>query len=985
MRPHSLEITAFGAFAGTVRVDFDDLASSGLFLLHGETGAGKSTLLDALGFALYGRVPGDRGAVRRLRSDHAGATERTRVRLEVTIGGRRLRITRTPEQSRPKLRGDGLTTEPAKVLLEERTESGWEAVSTRVGEADQEITDRLGMTADQFFQVILLPQGEFARFLRAPSDERVVLLERLFGTDRFRGVEQWLADQRRATGQAVELHREAIAQRIALIAQIAEIEPPDGPPDPVWAGDLVATAEAAVDVAIRTVAERGEELEAARAAAEATNSLAQRQARRVEADRKRAELAAAEPRVAALVAELEAAGAAAEVAPLLTALGVAERVLAEAEQADAAARIRAAAAGADAGDGPRELRAAARECERRSGRLADLHAVEADAVREEQTAAAARATAADLAANLAAAETAAPALTEKRAKLVRDRDAARNAAIELPAAQRVADGLADAAATAAELARESLLEADLRNRHLAAREAAQSKVDEHLRLRKDRIDGMVAELAARLTDGAPCPVCGSLDHPDKPTLAPGRVTREQEDAAGSAAEQARAAAEQVGTELAAVSARVEAARARLGALAGASADELAARAAQADRRRDELAVRANTAELLDTALATIDADIAALAQVRVQAEEALAAAEREAAAAAERAAKHRATLAERLDGAPDLATALAQAAEAAAALTAAATAREALERASTARADAHRAAFVAAGAAGFADLDAAAAAARDAAWRAHHAEVVRAHRTAVDGLAALVADPDLDVPTMPPADLAAAADAVERATAAHQNAVLALANARNRVKHLANLVPALTEDLAALPRVTAEAERIKALAELVAGQGANTRRMTLSAFVLAARLEEVAAAASERLLRMTQGRYSLVHTDAGRDGRRRAGLGLLARDSWTGVDRDTATLSGGETFLASLALALGLADVVCAEAGGARLESLFVDEGFGSLDSDTLDEVMDVLDGLREGGRIVGVVSHVAELRQRIPAQLHVRKRETGSDLVVVA
>ncbi len=160
--------------------------------------------------------------------------------------------------------------------------------------------------------------------------------------------------------------------------------------------------------------------------------------------------------------------------------------------------------------------------------------------------------------------------------------------------------------------------------------------------------------------------------------------------------------------------------------------------------------------------------------------------------------------------------------------------------------------------------------------------------------------------------------------------------------------------------------------------------MTLSAFVLAARLEEVAAAASERLIKMSQGRYSLVHTDAGR-GNRRVGLGLLARDSWTGHDRDTATLSGGETFLASLALALGLADVVSAEAGGARLEALFVDEGFGSLDADTLDEVMDVIDGLREGGRVVGLVSHVAELRQRIPAQLHVRKTPTGSDVSVVA
>ena len=192
MRPHSLEVTAFGAFAGTVRVDFDELAAGGLFLLHGETGAGKTTLLDAVGFALYGRVPGERGAAKRLRSDHAAATERTSVCLEATISGRRLRITRTPEQARAKKRGTGTTTEQASVLLEQWDGAAWVPLSTRVGEADQEILDRVGMSAEQFHQVILLPQGEFAKFLRAPSEQRADLLERLFGTERFRDVEAWL-------------------------------------------------------------------------------------------------------------------------------------------------------------------------------------------------------------------------------------------------------------------------------------------------------------------------------------------------------------------------------------------------------------------------------------------------------------------------------------------------------------------------------------------------------------------------------------------------------------------------------------------------------------------------------------------------------------------------------------------------------------------------------------------------------------------------
>jgi exonuclease SbcC len=218
MRPHRLRVTAFGAFGGTVEVSFEDLACSGLFLLHGETGAGKTTLLDAIGFALYGRVPGERGKARRLRSDHAAPGTPTEVQLEATLGGRRMRITRKPEQERAKLRGAGTTTEQARVLLEEQAGGSWRAVSTRVGEADAEIADLMGMSADQFFQVVLLPQGEFARFLHADAGDRAKLLQRLFGTDRFHAVEEWLARRRKATADEV---REAEAGISGLLARVA--------------------------------------------------------------------------------------------------------------------------------------------------------------------------------------------------------------------------------------------------------------------------------------------------------------------------------------------------------------------------------------------------------------------------------------------------------------------------------------------------------------------------------------------------------------------------------------------------------------------------------------------------------------------------------------------------------------------------------------------------------------------------------------------
>ncbi|MBV9379189.1 MAG: AAA family ATPase, partial [Streptosporangiaceae bacterium] len=230
MRPHRLEVTAFGAFAATSAVRFDDL--EGLFLLHGETGAGKTTLLDAIAFALYGRVPGERGKTRRLRSDHAPAGRRTEVRLEATVGGRRLRITRSPEQERPRKSGEGMTTERARVLLEECLGDGtWQTKSTRAGEADAEIADLMGMSAEQFFQVVLLPQGQFAQFLHSDAEARARLLQRLFGTDRFRAVEDWLAERRRSTAAEVAAAEEGVDVLTAQVAQAAGVPVPDGPPE----------------------------------------------------------------------------------------------------------------------------------------------------------------------------------------------------------------------------------------------------------------------------------------------------------------------------------------------------------------------------------------------------------------------------------------------------------------------------------------------------------------------------------------------------------------------------------------------------------------------------------------------------------------------------------------------------------------------------------------------------------------------------------
>ena len=1007
MRPHRLRVTAFGAFGGTVEVSFDDLASSGLFLLHGETGAGKTTLLDAIGFALYGRVPGERGKARRLRSDHAAPGTATEVQLEATIGGRRMRITRKPEQERLKRRGIGTTTEQAKVLLEEVTGGSWHAVSTRMGEADMEIADLMGMSADQFFQVVLLPQGEFAKFLHADAGDRAKLLQRLFGTDRFHAVEEWLARRRKSTADQVRDAELGISELLARLAQAAGLpgpgdDPPDAsaqippvqtPPDAQWAARLAQAATAEAAACRDQVAAYRQDLDRTLDRQREAGRLADLQRRRADALRTRDNLAAAEVGLAERRTELAAAARAADITHALAEAERTGRVLTQACAAEEQAKAKASDQADAAPAAPAaELRAAGQEYVAKLGRLEALRSLSRQAADEDEAAASASQAAAALAAQIDRAGREASTRREQRPELSRERDQAHEAGQKLGSVRAEADRYRRAADDASVLAQARADAIRQEEAYISAKLEYVELFEEASRLRRARIDGMRAELAATLVDGAPCPVCGSLDHPELCELRGERVTRDQEEAADAAAAQASERAEMAGAKLAAADVLVNDLSGRLADAGFAVATDLAS--LQAEARRLEVAadtLAAEAAELtaaaarhgdLQGALEVLDQSVAATEKRLAELTEQRESARRQAAEAGHRAARHRESLLAQLGGRPDLDTALSAARQAADALIAAADAADATARAEQDAKRAQADAVQAAAEAGFADLDAVRRARRDAAWRTATDQAIREHEASARAVDDLLADPDLDVPLDPPADLAGAQVAVEAARKAHDDAVAAYDRAQHKAEQLTDLVPQFTARLDELRPLATKAAEARRLADLAAGLGSNTLRMTLSSFVLAARLEEVAAAASERLVKMTSGRYSLVHTDA-RRGAGRSGLGLLACDSWTGVDRDTSTLSGGETFLASLALALGLADVVTAEAGGTRIEALFVDEGFGSLDEDTLEEVMTVLDGLREGGRMVGIVSHVAELRQRIPAQVRVRKGQAGSQLTV--
>ncbi|NAS21792.1 AAA family ATPase [Herbidospora sp. NEAU-GS84] len=1266
MRLHRLTISAFGSFPGTEEVDFDRLGAAGLFLIHGPTGAGKTTILDAVCCALFGVVPGQRNDARSLRCDHAPPGKGPQVVLETTIRGRTLRITRSPAWARPKLRGQGTTQEQAKVIVQELRDGDWAPVTTRIDEAGDFVGGLLGMNADQFGQVVMLPQGEFAKFLRSSGDDRRRLLERLFSVRVFTDMEKWLADHRRETGRIADQLAEEVrarADRMRGAAGAGLLAHAGDPDDPLeWSSALLAAASAAAASAEAAVSD--EALRQARDRLAEGRDLADRQRRHTAARIRHDELEARADERADLETILAEAASAARVVPLLDQLRSREQTASA-----ASAAFETATSGLAETDHRRAERSRRDELVRLEEALADearLHGVireqehlndeiatlekglreTADRLEaataelseaEERRAAAAVAEAAlpgaeaarDRAADLleavrrrdtitadlsdaVAARAAAghpglaePELTalerDRRDELARldaldgeesrltalradreaaETEAARLAGVEAELADRLTTLpglLAEAAARLATcreqaaalpaarsrlVAAEERLEAVIRRDELAAElagaedarriavDAAQAAVDRLHEIRQARIDGMAAELAARLAEGDPCAVCGSPDHPAPAEPLSEMATADDEEAAQAEADAAQSAREAAESTVAALDGRHERAADTADGLSQAEAEQareeartdlaaLEAAAAREPAHRDEvtrletalgdvreaeaetaLALRelqtrqqtsraeeerievrlsaaldpgetvssrrtrltaeaaaigaALVAEARTTALTGLLADArhqvaamtrgtglefpdlggagtagsdgggaglsvdakrlppdpavwpdvpaahALLARARQAVEELtgvldgrLAARQavehltrevgdlkvREGAdtkmlmetrAARGRFAYEESELRARLDRLRGDDASIHDRVERLRAETEAhrhaAEVSEALQEARRELAAAADAALAAAVEAGFTGLDDLAAARRTP---AEIDEMGRRLRELGDELAAVVrtlADPELKAAAaQPPPDLPALQQAHDEADAARSVQVSARDSAVARLAQLTALAAELAEAQARRAPAERRHRLARRMAELANGTSSDNQwDMPLSSYVLGERLRQVADAANERLTHMSDGRYLLqydVKKTAGHRGRSGGGLGLRVLDAWTGVDRDPATLSGGESFITSLALALGLADVVAAEAGGAEIGTLFVDEGFGTLDEETLDDVLDILDSLREGGRAVGVVSHVAELRVRIPAQLRVHKGRAGSTL----
>lgn len=1041
MRLHRLTMTGIGPYAGTETIDFERFAESGRFLLTGPTGAGKSTIIDAIVFALYGAVADTAGSSKqRLRSTLVDPTTPSEVELVFSTSAGTYRIRRTPEYERPKRRGTGLTKEKASVRLWRLSGPDGESQGeplTRFDEVGHEMQRVVGLSRDQFTQTVVLPQGRFAQFLRASSAERHELLRDVFGTAVFDRLQEELRERGRALKRETDAARQTLRSRAEVLAPLLPEEPQDPQHGASAAEELISLVEAAVPdadaisaigQAAVTQAEVGlaplvATLEAARSErasaaseVEAAVSLQDRLSRRARLIAERNELETSAQSDAADAERLERARRASTVTGTLTALRRSEQASRSAETV-ARESLAAAAEREPDDEGFLSLLHSAGEVlsqageQRPDGARSSIETASAALARtadEARSSAGALRPLADLEGGLGAR---ADALERNREELATRTEAAassRDALEARPAEQTALEARLQAARTAAagldglRLARTAAEERLARAREAVAleqslalavatvehaRDAASAAAAAVAERRGAWIAATAASIVGELEDGAPCPVCGSTEHPAPASPEPGAVTRKQVEAAEKSQRAADDDLAAAASEHTRITRELETARAAVGE---ASVEELETGLAQATERLTASAAAAAEEPALAAELEGFTARTAELREALDAESTDLAAARSRAQAAGQQLetdrARCEAARGEHTDVAGRMNALAARAGQDDAAASALDRVLAAWATAGAAAEDLRTALTVA----GFETPEEASAASlppADLRRLEESVASVRARRERVEhgltrdeSLASLTGEEVADVDGA----RARLAEADARQTAA----VETLERARAARARLADAARGVGAAARALEGVVAGAAALAQVVEAVTGQ--NPESTPLATWVLLERFNDVLVFANNRLAQMSSGRYELIRVDdeSGSAGRRDKGLGLGVIDRFSGDGtgvRDPRTLSGGETFYVSLALALALADVVSAEAGGVQMETLFVDEGFGSLDPDTLHMVLGELSRLQEGGRTVGIVSHVEELRQQVLDRIEVTKTGHGSTLRVVA
>ncbi|TYO95104.1 AAA family ATPase [Desulfallas thermosapovorans] len=1015
MKPLRLIMCAFGPYAGVQEIDFTELGDRSFFLIHGPTGAGKTTILDAMCFALYGDTSGAQREGKQMRSDHANPDTVTEVTFDFAIGSGVYRVRRRPEQERPKKHGPGTTTMRPDATLWKRTgldtaggaegsvlASGWVKVRAAV-------ENLLGFKSSQFRQVVLLPQGEFRKLLVADSKERQVIMETLFHIELYRLIEERLKESATKLKKKVEGVQE---QRKWVLQQAAA----EGPDELYrrWQDHRLE-----LKAAVEKVAACRAEVERAR-----EQLVAGQKARELLDEQKRALAEVAEleqkiPRVKAAREELANARQAAGLLDAESTLQARRRESAAAEKNLASrraelqrarqAREKAMQNWAVEKSREHQREAAVREVNRLddlTGKVDSLARAREDVATAQRRAKALQ----DKYNKARASLTALQATMEEKTKL-RD-DAANQAALShgLEVACREAEQIS-AKRKNLELLRRQLeplrkrMDQVLRKCRQADNDYARAK-EELSALQETWYKGQASILASGLIAGRPCPVCGSAVHP-APAKSAGQVPSEEDIKARQQQlnkledyrDKVKTETNRYVAEIATMESKIKDLETELGERACIDPAALEAAVEQAKQMWSRSLKAREAADSLSRALEMLKNEEKnvhkQLEALEGEVREAVATLKSARAVVQEREstipeelrdlqALHKARRAA-LGRRDELVAALEQARQAAEiagqglvkAETAVTEAQSAWQAARDRAAEAEEIFAVRLKAAGFSEITG-----YDRAKRTPE-QMQRLEKTINDFAAALKAARDRRDRAVERAaglaepDLEKIAGILAAAEKKRDEALQQVTRLRSLVKQEYDWI----KTVSALDNEIKELEQRYALWGRLAevANGKNKYGLTFQRFVLGALLDDVTVAATGRLKVMSRGRYHLQRTLDRSRSNAAGGLDLEVFDTYTGVARGVATLSGGETFLASLSLALGLADVVQSYAGGMHLDTILVDEGFGTLDPESLDLAMRALMDLQQGGRLVGIISHVPELKEIIDARLEIKTTKKGS------
>ena len=930
MRPLKLTLSAFGPYAAETVLELAKLGRGGLYLVTGDTGAGKTTLFDAITYALYDHSSGGVREGAMLRCKYADPKTPTFVELEFEVNGQRYTVRRNPEYQRPKNRGEGMTTEKADATL---TYSDGRPPVTKAKDVTAAVQEIIGLDYSQFCQIAMIAQGQFTKLLNASTEERSRIFRKLFRTQRYARLQDRLQEE------ASRLNQQRTAQNAKLDSLLSGVQYAPDDPDAAALAALSAQTEPETTLALLDA------LLTRQTAAQETAAAALKQT---------------ETELDGLQQQL---GAARQAAQLAAQLMEKQAALAAALPALEAARAESARHAGDAA----QLDALAGQVTQAKAALSAYDALDALCREQKQTADAAQLARAQAAKKRAQLETLAAQLTADEQALAA-LEAAPTQKLALETQEKELAQRGEALATLqSRLAACQKLAQKARRAQEAYRTAAEAKAQAHARrdaLDKAFLDAQAGVLARELTEGAPCPVCGSTHHPAKAQLPRTAPTQAQVDAAKQEADTADALAQTASTAAQSANAAADEARCSLRR----DAESLLPQRFTAPDGPVQLTFALMTTVLAEEADALHTAQAGCAAALR-QAEADCA---RRTALEADRQARTRQR--------PALEQAASDADRTAAAQSARA---DALERQIT---DQRAALPCPQRTEAQAALDALEAKRRTFRTGMEQAEAAlrRAQQThaaakaAVDALLAQQAAAAKAVPEQPLEVLQARQAELSAARTALREQAQQLA-----AQLLPNRTAAENYRAAAAARAALEQrwQWVSALAATAGGTLTSKQKIRLEAYIQMNYLDRILRHANTRLMQMTAGQYELERIGA-ENQRSQSGLDLGVIDHYNGTRRSVKTLSGGESFKASLALALGLSDEVQSAAGGIRLDTLFLDEGFGSLDEDSLEQAIRVLAGLTEGDRLVGIISHVGALKDRVDYQVVVRKARSGGSTV---